>query len=89
MDFPKHEASLHLTPNEHKSYYRTVQQAIDDGDFGMDEWVSEEQKHKAIANNDCWVLQWYPNTPIASYVMAAADLDVLLDAARNLKDNRE
>lgn len=79
--WPKHEASLHLMHNDHKSYYHTVAQAIESDDFGMDEWVSEEQKQKAIATNDCWILQWYPATPVGFCVLAAADLDVLLAAA--------
>ena len=81
MKFPPHKASLYLTHNEHLSNYETVAQAIEDGDFGMRDWVSEEQKQKAIAANDCWILQWYPDTPIGFYVRAAADLDVLLEAA--------
>jgi hypothetical protein len=83
MKFPKHEASLTLTHNEHKSYYRTVAESIEDGSFGMqdDEWVSPEQKAKAIETNDCWTLQWYPNTPVGFCVLSAADLDVLLAAA--------
>lgn len=82
LKFPRHEASLHLTHNEHKAYYQTVQQRIDDGDFGYepDNWVSEEQKQKAIATNECWTLQWYPDTPIGFYVQSAADLEVLLEA---------
>ncbi len=82
MKFPKHEASLHLTHNEHKSCYQTVEQAIADSDFGYEDnnWVSDEQKQKAIATNECWTLQWYPYTPIGSYTKSAAELDALLDA---------
>lgn len=81
MEFPKHEASLHLTHNNHKGYYATVEQAIKDEDFGYRDWVSEEQKQKAIDTNECWYLQWYPNTPVGFCLLAAADLDVLLKAA--------
>ncbi len=81
INWPPHKASLHLTHNEHLAYYRTVAEAIADKDHGMDDWVSEEQKQKAIATNDCWVLQWYPDTPVGFCILAAADLDVLLKAA--------
>jgi hypothetical protein len=81
MKFPRHEASLHLTHNDHKAYYLTVEQAIADGDHGYRDWVSEEQKQKAIDTNDCWYLQWYPDTPVGFKLLAAADLDVLLAAA--------
>lgn len=83
MKFPDHAAGLFLTHNEHKNYYRTVAQSIESADFGYsDEWVSPEQKQKAIETDECWILQWYPNTPIGFNVLSAADLDVLLAEAR-------
>lgn len=81
MKFPKHEASLTLAHNEHKSYYRTVAEAVEREDFGYKDWVSEEQKAKAIETNECWTLQWYPHTPVGFCLLSAADLDVLLEAA--------
>jgi len=80
MKFPKHEGGLILTHNDHKSCYRTVKKAIDYNDPGYrdSDWVSEEQKQKAIETNDCWTLQWYPNTPISFNILSAADLEVLL-----------
>lgn len=83
LEWPRHEASLHLTHNDHKTVYQTVQQSIDDEShgYGKDCWVSEEQKQKAIETNDCWILQWYPDTPVGFHILAAADLDALLAAA--------
>lgn len=83
MEFPEHAASLHLTHNNHKAAHLTVAQAISQDDFGyrIDDWVSEGQKQKAIATNECWTLQWYPQTPIGFNLMSAADLHVLLEAA--------
>ena len=78
MKFPKHEASLHLVHNDHKSYYQTVEHCVAEGDHGYRYWVSEEQKQKAIATNECWYIQWYPHTPVGFNLIAAADLDVLL-----------
>ena len=78
MQFPKHEASLRLTHNDHKSYYQTVAESIEAGDHGYRDWVSEEQKRKAIDTNECWFVQWYSDTPVGFCIMAAADLDVLL-----------
>lgn len=85
MEFPKHKASLHLMHNDHLSYYATVEQAIKNDDHGYNEdcWVSPEQRQKAIETNECWSLQWYPETPVGFYILSAADLDVLLDAARS------
>jgi hypothetical protein len=88
MKFPRHRASLHLTHNDHLSCYETVQQYIDEGSHGYNAecWISEEQKQKAIETNDCWFLQWYPDTPVGSCILAAADLDVLLEAASQTED---
>lgn len=81
--FPSHKASLTLTHNQHKDYYLTVAKSVEDGDHGYtdDCWVSEEQKQKAIETDECWTLQWYPETPIGFCLLSAADLDVLLEAA--------
>ncbi len=81
--FPEHNAGMFLRHNEHKGYYKTVQQAITDDDFGYggDAWVSPEQRQKAIDTNECWSIQWYPDTPVGFHVLSAADLDVLLAAA--------
>jgi hypothetical protein len=83
INWPKHKASMHLTHNEHLSYYRTVKQSIEDNDHGYEDdcWISEEQKQKAIETNECWILQWYPETPVGFCILAAADLDVLIEAA--------
>ena len=83
MDFPKHEASLHLTHNDHKAVYETVEDSVGFGRHGYEPecWVSPEQMQKAIETNDCWTLQWYPHTPVGFCLLSAADLDVLLKAA--------
>lgn len=86
--FPKHEASLHLEHNLHKGYYLTVAESITNDDHGYREncWVSQEQKQKAIATNECWTLQWYPYTPIGFKISSAADLDVLLASVSETSD---
>jgi len=82
--FPKHDASLHLTHNQHKAYYMTVLECIEARDFGYNDWISDEQRDKAIETNECWFLQWYPNTPVGFCILASADLEPLLAAAREL-----
>jgi hypothetical protein len=80
-DFPPHKGSLHLTHNDHRNNYETVEQWAGYNRESHD-WVSEEQKAKAIATDSVWVLQWYPDTPVGSHALVAADLDVLLHAAK-------
>ena len=81
LKFPKHYASLHLEHNPHKAYYLTVSESVRDQDHGFrdDDWISEEQKQKAINTNDVWTLQWYPDTPVGFYIKSAADLEALLE----------
>ena len=79
MKFPRHEAGLYLTHNEHKGVYETVEQFYSNHPF---DWVSEEQRLKAIAENSVWSLQWYPDTPVGFYKVLACDLDVLLEHAQ-------
>lgn len=77
--FPAHKCGLYLSHNSHKDCYKTVKEFINEEEFGYhDCWINEEQKQKAIETNDCWYIQWYPDTPIGFCILAAADLDVLL-----------
>jgi hypothetical protein len=80
MLFPKHEASLHLTHNQHKAYYETIEQYIGNYDWS-DDWVSEVQKVKALETQELWELQWYPSTPVGFFHIMGADLDVVLAKA--------
>jgi hypothetical protein len=85
MKLPSDKAGLYLTHNEHRGVYRTVAERIADGWLEDDDWVSPEQKAKAIEMDEVWRLAWYPSTPIGFHVLLAADLDVLLDAANKVE----
>ena len=78
--FPRHDGGLSLEHNPHLRAREALPGYIQS--FDADEWVSAEQREKAIATGSLWVLQWYPDTPIGSCVLCAADLGVLLAAAR-------
>ena len=77
---PRHAASLHLTHNQHRAYYRTVAQEDDEAaERGQAwSWVSDAQRAKARETDDVWELHWYPDTPIGSFCIYAADLTALL-----------
>lgn len=78
--FPRHDGGLSLEHNPHLGARESLAGYI--RSFDDDEWVSAEQREKAVATDSLWVLQWYPDTPIGSCVLCAADLDVLLAAAK-------
>lgn len=80
--WPSHKASMTLSHNAHKACYESIQdycehRGLDDGD-----WVSAEEKERAIAADDFWELQWYPDTPVGFVVKCAHDLNVLLNAVK-------
>ena len=45
-----------------------------DDDSGID-WVSPDEREKAIATNSVWTIQWYPDTPIGFNCVAASTFE--------------
>lgn len=81
--WPRHDASFSITHNEHKSNYQTAE------DYARDragDWVSEEERAKAIAEDSIWEIQWYPNTPVGCYIVAASTLSAALAGAMEVQN---
>ena len=76
---PSHSCGLYLEHNAYKCLYESVEHAVADLE---DAWISPEERVKALETGDIWTLQWYPDTPVGFYLLAASNLDVLLDRAR-------
>jgi hypothetical protein len=72
---PKHAAALYITHNEHKGVYESVEDRY--GHLEDCDWVSPEEKQKAIELDSVWELHWYPDTPIGSYYVAASSLEAI------------
>ncbi len=72
--------TLCLRHNEHKSSYQTVAEYCEQWDG--DDWVSEDQRLKALATNELWEIQWCPDTPVGFCLRLAADLEALLEWAQ-------
>lgn len=53
--------------------------AEDDNYTDLEDWVSEEDRQKAIDNNGIWSVQIYPNTPGGFYVYYGSSLQVIID----------
>ena len=86
--FPKHEAGLTLAHNEHKGYYQSATDWIEDQERLSEtgawfDWVSSEEKEKAIATDSIWTLQWYPRTPNGFHAVAASTVEAVLAGALN------
>jgi hypothetical protein len=72
---PKHAAGLYITHNDHKNVYYTIEEHY--GYVDDREWVSPEEKLKAIELDSVWELHWYPDTPIGSYKVVASSLEAI------------
>ena len=83
-------SSLAISFNdEHAPNYATAQKWHDEwGEYGGGapnqriDWVSEDERQKALATNSVWTCQWYPNTPVGFNCMGAASLAALMDGLR-------
>lgn len=84
---PKHEGELCITHNAHKCNYSTVEEEIDDEYYGTDDWVSEDERNKAVATNSLWTLHWYPNTPVGFCTLHASSLEAILSHLMESKVN--
>lgn len=80
MDFPKHNCGLHLSHNQHKDYYQTLENYLEEQGFSKEDWVDGEEE-VAMRTGEIWVLQWYPNTPVSFIRKCASNLDVLLEVS--------
>lgn len=76
---PTHSCGLHLEHNTHKNLYESIEDAIAELEGS---WISAVERAKALETGDIWTLQWYPDTPVGCYLLAASNLDVLLEHAR-------
>jgi hypothetical protein len=87
VKLPRHIA-LSLSHNEHAGNYQTVEEyvdapgALDD----PDDWVSPEERAKAIATGELWECRWNPDTPVGSCLLRASNLDALLAALAKIAD---
>jgi hypothetical protein len=72
--------SLSIEFNPHAVYYETAAKWVADREAieCPPNWVSPEDRQRAIDTNCIWVCQWYPSTPVGSYEVAASSFDVLM-----------
>jgi len=85
MNFPSHKAGMYLTHNQHKDYYETVAQHIEEYvNIEKHDFVSEEDYQKCIDTNELWELQWYPETPIGFHKVNGSTLEIVLKRAMEI-----
>lgn len=70
--------------NQHAVYYQTAEEWLADQDDGSDrcwfDWVSDEERQKALASGRVWTCQWYQDTPVGFSALAASSFEALMAA---------
>jgi hypothetical protein len=79
MKLPRHECGLYLEHNANRDYHQTVADYLEESTHYQ--FKDDASRAQCIAENQIWTLQWYPDTPIGSFSVAAATLDDLLSFA--------
>jgi hypothetical protein len=64
---PPHKAAATITHNQHLCYLQSV------ADYAAElYWISEESRADAIARNEVWEIQWYPDSSVGFCRIAAS-----------------
>ncbi len=82
IQLPPHAGELLITHNAHKSNYETVEQHLEWMKADAENFVSPQSYKNAIATNELWECQWYPDTPVGFHKIYAATLPELLLALK-------
>lgn len=77
--FPGHKCGLYLTHNEHRDLYEPLAEFIVDRDI---KFADDAARQRAIDTDELWTLQWYPDTPVGFYFVAASTLEEVLALAK-------
>jgi hypothetical protein len=83
----KNRCGVFLTVNQHRDYYQSAADAIAEIN------INERKIHKdiekiMIEKNQIIELQFYPDTPIGSYTLYHYDIDLILDEALQILNNK-
>jgi hypothetical protein len=86
MKFPEHKCGLYLTHNEHRDVYEPLEDSLRES---IAIWESDEAKQRAIDSDECWELQWYPETGLSFYCVAAPTLEECLALAKHIEETQQ
>ena len=80
MKFPEHKCGLYLSHNAHRDVYESVDTFCHEQYF-----ISPEDRQKCIDTDECWELQWYPDTPIGFYRLLGSTLELVMAEALRIE----
>lgn len=75
------KGSVELEANSHRSYYETVEKAIEEEDEVSDEVIDPELAKRMIKENSYISLYFYPDTPIGFYKVYGTDVEEVTSKA--------
>lgn len=79
IPWPASRGGMYVSHNEHKDYHQSVAEwAEDDPGGSRFQWENDEAKQRAIETGEAWTMQWYPETPIGFYAVAAPTFEELI-----------
>ena len=81
LQLPKH-IGLTIEHQPHEMNYETVEQWLEWNKNRKYCEVAPEDEAAIIESGEIWGVQWYPDTPVGFYAVAAATLDRALELAR-------
>lgn len=85
MNLPQDKAGLYLTHNVHRGVYQTAREWWEENkDHDLYSWPAGDLE-RALETDEVWTLQWYPDTPIGFYAIAASSLEALLAEAQRIE----
>ncbi|RWE37426.1 hypothetical protein [Mesorhizobium sp.] len=69
-------SSLSIRFNDHAANYEDAEDyyALIGSEDDISDWISTEERQKAIDTNSVWEIQWYPQTPVGFCRIKASSL---------------
>ncbi len=74
---PPHKGGMSIEKDPHRANYESVEE-YERWRGESDDWVSPEEREKAIETDTLWTIQWYPDTPVGFCYLMASSLEALM-----------
>ena len=80
MEWPDHKGELTVTHNGHTVSYQTLRDYLIEH-ASLHE-LSDEEVQECIAADSVWEIQWYPDTPVSFFFVAASTFEKALSKTK-------
>lgn len=79
LNLPNYDVALFIEHNSHKTDYKSFSEEVKDLNLDADDFISEEDMHKCIDDDNAWMVHWYPDTPVGFFRVYGSSLEAILD----------